>query len=84
VEAQDKIITAARELKKSPMRHLFIYGPVPLDQADQVPLKETEIGPVPEHWEVVQLGEVARIRYGLGQPHACKPSPMKPARVGGW
>jgi type I restriction enzyme S subunit len=42
VEAQDKIITAARELKKSPMRHLFIYGPVPLDQADQVPLKETE------------------------------------------
>jgi type I restriction enzyme, S subunit len=58
VEVQDKIIVAARELKRSFMRHLFTYGPVPLDQADQVPLKETEIGPTPEDWEMVRLGEV--------------------------
>jgi type I restriction enzyme, S subunit len=63
VEVQDKIITAL-ELKKSLMRHLFTYGPMPLDQADQVPLKETEIGSVPEYWEVRRLEEVATIERG--------------------
>jgi len=58
IKAQDKIIAAARELKKSLMRHLFTYGPVPVAEAEKVPLKDTEIGPVPEHWEVVRLGEV--------------------------
>jgi len=62
IELQDKIIAAARELKKSLMRHLFTYGPVPVDQIDRVPLKETEIGPVPEHWEVIRLAEVADVR----------------------
>ena len=65
IEAQDKIIAAARETKKSLMRHLFTYGPVPIADAEKVPLKETEIGPVPEHWEVVRLGDVTgRPDYG--------------------
>lgn len=58
IEAQDKIIAAARELKKSLMRHLFTYGPVPVSEAENVPLKETEIGPVPEQWDVVRLGQI--------------------------
>lgn len=62
IEAQDKIIAAARELKKSLMHHLFTYGPVPLAKAETVPLKETEIGPVPEHWDVARLEQLMRLR----------------------
>ena len=63
-EATEAVIAATRELKKSLMRHLFTYGPVPLDQIDQVRLKETEVGPVPERWEVKRLGDIAAIERG--------------------
>jgi len=57
-ESTEAVIDAARELKRSMMKHLFTYGPVPLDGAEGVRLKETEIGPVPEDWDVVRLGDV--------------------------
>ncbi|NSW84552.1 MAG: restriction endonuclease subunit S [Syntrophothermus sp.] len=60
-EATEQVIQATRELKKSLMRHLFTYGPVPVGEAERVPLKETEIGLVPEHWKVVRLEAVATI-----------------------
>jgi len=63
-EATDRVIEATRVLKKSLMRHLFTYGPVPLTEAERVPLKETEIGPIPEHWQVVRLGEVVQFQTG--------------------
>ena len=64
IEAQDKIIAAAREMKKSLMRHLFTHGPVPVKEADKVTLKETEIGLMPEHWEVAKLGDLFEIKQG--------------------
>lgn len=57
IEITNKVTEASRELKRSLMKHLFTYGPVPVDEAEQVPLKETEIGSVPEHWTVEHLGQ---------------------------
>jgi type I restriction enzyme S subunit len=67
-EATEGVIGALKELKKSVMRHLFTYGPVPVNQADQVPVKETELSPVPEEWELIRLGEVALQAFGGGTP----------------
>lgn len=61
IQAQDAVITAARELKRSLMHRLFTYGPY----AEPLPTKETEIGEVPEGWEIENLGDLADIEYGI-------------------
>jgi len=69
-EAKEKthaVIDATKALKKSMMKHLFTYGPVSPEEAANVPLKETEIGKVPEDWEVVRLGDIAET-YSGGTP----------------
>ncbi len=77
---QDALIAGARELKRSLMRHLFTYGPVPLEQAARVSLKETEIGPVPAHWEVVRLGDIAAIGNG-STPRRTNPAYWKDGTI---
>ena len=67
-EATEGVITALRELKKSLMRHLFTYGPVPLDAVDRVEMQETEIGPIPGHWRVARFGQVATLQRGKDLP----------------
>ncbi len=57
-EKTEAVIAATKALKKSMMKHLFTYGPVSPEEVENIQLKETEIGPVPEDWEVVKLGEV--------------------------
>lgn len=60
IEKTEALIRATRELKKSLTKHLFTYGPVTIDQAENMPLKETEIGLVPEGWDVIRLGMVCQ------------------------
>lgn len=63
-ERTEEVIKAANSLKKSMMKHLFIYGPVPLSVTDKVKLKGTEIGFTPEHWQVVRFREVCETKNG--------------------
>ncbi|MFP3257273.1 MAG: restriction endonuclease subunit S [Candidatus Nanopusillus acidilobi] len=58
IEKTEKVIDATKQLKKSMMKHLFTHGAVAVDEIDKVNLKESEIGLIPEHWEVVRLGDV--------------------------
>lgn len=72
-EAKEKtqaVIDATKALKKSMMKHLFTYGPVPPEETENVPLKETEIGKVPEDWEVEKLGDLStkkliKVQFGF-------------------
>ena len=64
IEKTEKVIDATKQLKKSMMKHLFTYGAVAVNEIDKVKLKESEIGLIPEHWEVVRLGEVFDVKQG--------------------
>jgi len=66
IDIQEKIIEKTKELKKSLMAELFKYGGPSFRKGRK--LKKTEIGEIPEDWEVVRLGEVAReIIYGISK-----------------
>jgi type I restriction enzyme S subunit len=87
-EAGERVVAALKELKKSLMRHLFTYGPVGVRittettentesfSVNSVPsvvnLKDTELGPIPAHWQVVRLGEVVDIKGGKRLPKGNK------------
>ena len=59
IEAQERIIQTTIELKKALMHKLFTEG------LRNEPQKQTEIGPVPESWEVTELGEFFQINHGF-------------------
>jgi type I restriction enzyme S subunit len=67
IEAQERIIQTTTELKKALMHKLFTEG------LRNEPQKQTEIGPVPESWEVVPLSDVCRFQSG-GTPSKKNPA----------
>jgi len=58
IEEQERIIQTTTELKKALMQKLFTEG------LRNEPKKQTEIGSVPESWEVVPLGSIAKVGNG--------------------
>lgn len=58
IEVEEKLIATARELKHSAMRQLFTHG------LRNEPQKETEIGPVPESWDVQPIRANAKLISG--------------------
>ena len=58
IEAQERIIQTTTELKKALMHKLFTEG------LRHEPQKQTEIGPIPASWEVVDLGDVINLFAG--------------------
>jgi len=59
IKQQDKIIEAAKNLKKSLMQKLFTDG------LGHIEFKETEIGLIPESWKVVKLGDISDFKNGV-------------------
>lgn len=58
IRQQEQLITTTTELKKATMQKLFTEG------TRGEPQKMTEIGLIPESWDVVSLGKVAKIGNG--------------------
>jgi type I restriction enzyme S subunit len=73
IAAQEDVIAAARELKRSLMERLFTYGP----GTQGSPTKTTEIGQMPEYWEVTRLEKIVqKPQYGYTQ--SAKETPVGP------
>ncbi len=62
IETQDKIIRSLRDLKKSTMQHLFTHG------LRGEKTKMTEIGEIPESWEIVRMSDLGKIITGTTPP----------------
>lgn len=63
LEQQERLIALTTELKKTLLHKLFTEG------LRGEPQKQTEIGPVPESWDVVELiSAVEQIDYGISAP----------------
>jgi len=62
VEIQGKIIERTKELKKSLMAELFKYGGPSFRKGRK--LKKTEIGEIPENWQVVKIKEIGEVITG--------------------
>jgi len=61
IETQEKIIQSLRDLKKSTMQHLFTHG------LRGEKTKMTEIGEIPESWDMLPLDECCIVQTGIAK-----------------
>jgi type I restriction enzyme S subunit len=61
IEVTERVIAAARELKRSLMKYVFTYGIVSIDSAAQVKQIEMDIGIYPEGWDIQRLGNISKL-----------------------
>jgi type I restriction enzyme S subunit len=62
IDIEEKLIATTRELKQTAMQHLFTRGPGGEES------KETEIGLIPQSWQLVPLAEVREfLQYGTSE-----------------
>ncbi len=62
IEIRKKELNLQRELKEALMAHLFKNG------TKNEPLKETEIGLIPQSWSLSLLGEIVKLKSGETRP----------------
>ena len=62
IEQQERLIALTTELKKALLHKLFTEG------LHREPQKQTEIGPVPESWEIVSISDVTEVKGGKRLP----------------
>jgi len=67
IEQQEKIIRTTKELKRALMKRLFTKGLDP-----NQPTKMTEIGEIPEHWELKKIEDIGTTTSG-GTPDRSRP-----------
>jgi type I restriction enzyme, S subunit len=78
LEQQERLIALTTELKKALLHQLFTQG------LRREPPKQTEIGPVPQSWEVVELGSVISLfaGYAFKSEDSVKESNTQLVRMG--
>ncbi|MEA1928099.1 MAG: restriction endonuclease subunit S, partial [Candidatus Auribacterota bacterium] len=70
IEEQERLIQLTTELKKALMHKLFTEG------TRGEPQKQTEIGPIPESWEMVEIADIFKFTSGKTKPRDTKPAPI--------
>lgn len=67
MEQQERLIEKTAELKKTLLHQLFTQG------TRGEPQKQTDLGPIPESWEVVKLGSLVNFQTGKLNSNAATP-----------
>ena len=64
VEQQERLLALVAELKQTLLHHLFTHG------LRGEPQKTTDLGPIPQSWEVVQFEDFALLQRGFDLPRS--------------